>query len=129
MARKKARRSSSTALAPRRSGGRFRSVARHVASKASEEKHMMGALIAAGALGIAEAQGITIPVIGDIGEAATLGLAAYGLDKFGIVKSRMLRHAATGLLSIAVFEFARKTGKGKKEGVHGDDMDMSFRND
>lgn len=132
MAKRSRKRSRSMTLArhaPRQS--RFRSIVRHTGGKIAEEKHMVGALVAAGALGVAESQGIKIPTIGTMGEAATLGIAAYALDKFGVVKSKMLRHAATGLLSIAVYEFAKKeTAKGGG-GVQGYDeqVDTSYRND
>lgn len=121
MARKKARRSHAIV---RHGGGhsRARNVLRKIGSAASDQKHMIGAVAGAAALGLAKKQGIEIPHVGTLGEAATLALAGYALDKFGIIKSPMLRHATTGFAAIAVYEAAQSGlggggGGGKAKGA------------
>jgi len=74
---------------------------------------MIGALIAAGVLGLAEREGIRIPHFGAVGEAGTIGIAAVVAARSGLLPANMRRiaeHAATGLLSIAVYDFARTAG-------------------
>jgi len=67
---------------------------------------MTGALIGAAALGLAKAKGLAIPHFGSLGEAATLAIAGYALDKTGLYRARWLRHATTGFAAIAVYEMA-----------------------
>lgn len=130
MAKRSRKRRSSAIVRHSSSPSRARKAARVVGGIAQENKHMTGALIGAAALGFAKKQGYEIPHIGTLGEAATLALAGYALDKFGIVKNRMLRHATTGFACIAVYEMA-STGeipglgakKAKVTGDHGYDVD------
>ena len=129
--RRRHRRSSS--LARHHVGGspsRARKAGRVIGGIASENKHMMGAVLGAAALGFAKKQGYTIPHIGTIGEAGTLALAGYLLDKFKIVQNRMLRHATTGFAAVAVYEM---TSTGNYPGAStaatktsGDDVDGAY---
>ncbi len=92
--------------------------ARHIASAAMDEKHTLVALVAAGVLGFAQREGISIPHVEIAGEAGTAGLVAWAVGKWG--KSRIARHVATGLLSIAVYEKAKGEGAASKA-VSGDE--------
>jgi hypothetical protein len=84
---------------------------------AADEKHTLAAALAAGALGWAEKSKTELPRIKALGTAATYGLAAWALGKF--TKSRVARHVATGLLSVAAYQFA----KGGGDAMTGDDDD------
>ena len=86
--------------------GRARKAARVVGGIAQENKHMTGAIIGAAGLGFAKKQGYEIPHIQTVGEAGSLALAGYLLEKFGIYKARWLRHATTGFACIAAYEMA-----------------------
>lgn len=94
--------------------GRMKAIAKKgltlAARSAMEEKHRIVALGAAAALGMAEKNGIALPKFEGIGAAATYGLAAMVLGK--MTKSRMLDHAATGLLSVAIYQLS-------SGGIHG----------
>lgn len=74
------------------------------ARAAWSEKHTITALLAAGALGLAKRQDVELPHFEAVGVPATYGLAAWVAARF--TKSRVLEHAATGLLSVAVYELA-----------------------
>jgi hypothetical protein len=74
------------------------------ARTAIEEKHRMGALLAAAGLGLAEKQGIALPTFPGFGAAATYGVAVMIAGR--MMKSKMLDHAATGLLSVAIYQLA-----------------------
>lgn len=76
-----------------------------VARAAIDERHTLVALGAAGALGLLEKQDVELPHFEPIGVAGTYGIAAFMLARF--TKSRTLAHAATGLMSIAVYNFAK----------------------
>jgi hypothetical protein len=98
-----------------------------VSHVASEQKHLTGALMGAAALGFAKKQGYNIPHVEVVGEAGTLALAGWALDKFGVYRARWLRHAVTAFASIALYE-AVSTGnipllseKKKKDKAEGDD--------
>lgn len=94
--------------------GRMKALAKKgmtlAARSAMEQKHRIVAIAAAAGLGMAEKNGVALPKIEGIGVAATYGLAAMVLGK--MMKSRMLDHAATGLLSVAIYQLA-------SGGVHG----------
>lgn len=83
----------------RRAGGAALSAAR-------DEKHTVAAVAVAAALGYARRSGTSLPHISALGIPATYGLAAFMLAKF--TKNRMARHAATGLLSVAAYEWAAR---------------------
>lgn len=89
-----------------------RPAARRVASlavrAAINEKHTLTAVAAAGALGLAERNGIPIPHIALLGPAGTLGAAAWIAGKTS--GNETLKHVATGLLSIAAYELAKGGG-------------------
>jgi len=83
-------------------------VARRVGSAAAraaaEEKHTLVAGGVALAVGWADSRGMleSVPeLVPGTGAVGTLAIAAWGLGKF--TGSRMARHAATGLISIALF--------------------------
>lgn len=90
---------------------------------------MTGAVIGAAALGFAKKQGYEIPHIKTVGEAGSLALAGYALEKFGIYKARWLRHAVTGFACIAAYEMA-STGDipilSPKQKTSGDEMDGAY---
>jgi len=112
MARKKARRSSSLALAPRRSRG----AAKHHAPKSgglgsfATNNPRTGALVAAALLGIAKARGWEIPYLETAGEAGTFALAGYAAENFLGVKHPMVRHATTAFAVIAVHDWFSEHG-------------------
>ena len=90
---------------------------------------MTGAVLGAAALGIAKAKGIAIPHVETVGEAGSLALAGYLLEKFGIYKARWLRHATTGFACIAVYEMASSGNVpllSKKQTTSGDEMDAVY---
>jgi hypothetical protein len=109
-----------------RGKGGFR---RHVRKAFSErsrsltEKHRIGALVGAGILGLIDKAGIDLPTLPFLGKAGTAGLAAWALGKYG--HSAWADDAATGMLSIAVYELAREgtisgiDGVGYVGGMHG----------
>jgi hypothetical protein len=92
-------------------GGRMRRVRRHarraasaVGRGAASEKHTLTALAAAGAYGLVRKSGVSIPTIGPLGPAATVGLLAWAYGRWG--KNQTAQHVATGLLSIAIYSWA-----------------------
>jgi hypothetical protein len=121
MARRRRRRSSS-ALARRAAPKRHH--ARSSGAK-STGKNLLAIVGAPAALALAENAGISIPTIGAAGEAGTLGLAAYALHYFRIIRSPMLRDAAIGLLGVAAYQGVKQSGLGKRGGVTGD-VDGSY---
>ena len=70
----------------------------------------------AAVLGLLDKQGTKLPTIPILGRAGTAGLVLWWLAKQQ--KSPSLNHAATGCLSIAVYEL---TKEGKVSGVDGYD--------
>jgi hypothetical protein len=81
-------------------------------SKAKEmamaEKHTLTALAAAAALGFAKRQGYKLPSLPMLGPAATYGLGAWALSKY--TNNKIASHAATGMLSVALYELAAGQG-------------------
>jgi hypothetical protein len=73
---------------------------------AQAEKHTMAAVVASGLVGYAQRQGMleNIPHIQAIGPIGTLGAVAWVGGRF--MRSRVLSHVATGLLSVAVYKAA-----------------------
>lgn len=93
--------------APSGGGRRFHRV-RHHARRAghavASEKHTIAALAAAGAYGLIEKSGVSIPTIGPLGPAATVGMAAWLYGR--ISKNATAQHVATGLLAVAINRWA-----------------------
>jgi len=79
-------------------------------------QNMMGAFAGAVLLGVLEAKGVSIPTIGTLGEAGTLAAALYAVDRFGLYRSPLVRNAAIGLGSIAVYDAAKKLAGGASGG-------------
>lgn len=75
---------------------------------ALSEKHTLTALAAAAALGFAKRQGFKLPSFPMLGPAATYGLGAWALSKY--TGNKMASHAATGMLSVAMYELASGGG-------------------
>lgn len=92
---------------------RFRARAKHLArgfgraamAQARDEKHTFAAVTAGVVLGLAERNNVTLPHIAALGTAGTYGVLAWAVGKWG--KSRMARHAASGLLAIAGYQHAK----------------------
>ena len=111
-----------------RSGGgrmsRYGALARRGASvalsKAREEKHTFIALGVAGAAGYARGKGMldNIPHVQQLGVVGTFGIAAWALGKY--TNNRIARHAATGLLAIAVNRFAEAQARSGGGAVQGE---------
>lgn len=78
--------------------------------------NMMGAFAGAVLLGVLEAKNVSIPTVGTLGEAGTLALALYAVDRFGLYRSPLVRNAAVGLGSIAVYDAAKKLAGGSGGG-------------
>jgi len=95
--------------APRPLAGRARRVASrfagHAARAAYEEKHRLTAVAAAAFVGYAEKEGWNLPHIDMLGVPATYGLGGWLALKAGLVKSKTLAHAVTGLLAVAAYKF------------------------
>lgn len=84
------------------------SIARRVGSAAAqtarEERHTLVAGGVALAVGYADSRGMleSVPeIVPGTGAVGTLALVAWGVGKF--TNSRIARHSATGLLSVALF--------------------------
>lgn len=101
--------------ARRRAGAMVRRGVSRAAAAARDEKHTLTALIAAGGLGLAKRQGISLPKIPQIGTAGTYGLAAWVAAR--MTKNKTMAHVATGLLSVSAFQLAAG------ETLSGDDDD------
>ena len=80
-------------------------VGRAALHRAQAEKHTVGAVLAGAALGYAERQKMTLPHLSTLGVAGTYGVAAWFASRH--MRSRTLSHVATGLLTIAAYQFAR----------------------
>lgn len=80
-------------------------VGRAAFERAKAEKHTLGAVLAGAALGYAEKQKMTLPHFATLGVAGTYGLAFWFGAKH--MRSRTMSHVATGLLTIAAYQFAR----------------------
>lgn len=103
----------------RRVGAGARRAGRAVARGASEEKHRIAAIVAAGLLGLAKRSGIALPAIGPLGASGTAALLAYGAHK--MTGSRMASHAATGLACVAAYSLAREGTVAGGTGVYESD--------
>lgn len=81
-----------------------RRVGSAAARAASEEKHTLVAGGVALAVGYADSRGMleSVPeIVPGTGAVGTLALVAWGIGKF--TGSRIARHSATGLLSVALY--------------------------
>jgi hypothetical protein len=96
------------APAHRRAAHHAKRIARHVGSKALEEKHTVAAVGAGLALGFIEREKIALPAIPKLGMSGTYGIGFWIAGKY--LRSRTLSHMATGLLSIAAYQLG-KTGE------------------
>lgn len=74
---------------------------------ALSEKHTISAVLAAAVLGYLQRPGSTtdLPHIATIGVPATYGIAAWVAGR--AMKSRVASHVATGLLSVAAYQYAK----------------------
>jgi hypothetical protein len=76
-----------------------------IASKAAaSERHTLAAVGAAAVLGFAKRSNVELPKIDALGVAGTYGLAAWALGR--TMKSPIMSHVATGLLSISAYQLA-----------------------
>ena len=100
--------------APKPAKLKRRSVARRAVGGARQllSSQRTGAMIGAFLLGVLDKQGTELPTVPMLGRAGTLGVATYFVGKQ--MRSPALDHAATGFLSIALYQFARE---GKVAGV------------
>lgn len=105
----------------RRAGRGARRAGSALARGASEERHRIAAIVAAGLLGLAKRSGISLPSIGPLGTSGTAALLAYGAHK--MTGSRMASHAATGLACVAAYSLAREGTVAGGTGVYEDDAD------
>jgi len=73
---------------------------------AREESHTIAAVLASALLGYAERENMleSVPSIPALGVPGTLGMVAWAGGKF--MKSKVLAHVATGLLSVAAYKLA-----------------------
>jgi hypothetical protein len=132
MATKRRRRAITRRLAPRTTN-----IAARI--RKSNERHTMLAVVAAAALGYAEApdpddatkKRFDLPKVEALGTPGTYGLAAWAAGKF--TKNKDLQHLATGLLSAAAYDLGKRNFKmsGGMAGVagygnDGDVIDMGF---
>jgi len=69
------------------------------------ERHRLGALIGAAVLGMLDKSSTNLPALPFLGKAGTAGVAAWAAGKF--LKNRWADDAATGMLSIAVYELMK----------------------
>lgn len=94
------------------------------AKAASNEKHTIAAVLGAAVLGHATKNKWKVPQVESLGPAATWGFAAWALGRY--TKNRTAQHVATGLLSVAAYEWAMKPST---DGTDGDDMSGSIDGD
>lgn len=78
--------------APRRSRGRA----------VATTSHIWGPVLMSAALGFAKKQGWEIPVIGELGEDATIAVAGYAALKFNVVPAGFRKHVVNATLAAAV---------------------------
>jgi hypothetical protein len=99
-------------------GRRLASRARHYAGVAgrgvASEKHTLFAVGAAFLYGVLRKSGVKIPSFGPFGPASTTGLGLWALGRWG--HNTTAAHAATGLLSIAAYQYG-STGEVVGEGT------------
>lgn len=64
--------------------------------------HLWGPVLMGAALGFAKKQGWEIPVIGELGEDATIAVAGYAALKFNVVPAGFRKHVVNATLAAAV---------------------------
>lgn len=102
-----------SAASKRRAAGLARRGFSAASRIAAQEKHTFAAVAAAAALGYAQKAGVQLPRIEALGTSGTYGLVAWAAGKY--MKSPVMSHVATGLLSVAAYQF------GRGEGISGED--------
>lgn len=85
------------------------------------EKHTLTPLIASYLLGVAKQKGTKLPTILGLGPAASVGIIAWAVGKWG--RNAMAAHAATGLLSVAAYSYGKGEGIAGVAGAFEDDED------
>jgi hypothetical protein len=101
---------------------RAAAASRRAAAIAREEKHTLTAIGGAVALGLFERyapETIERITVAGLKPAAVLGLAAWGLNRFGIVRNTMMEHAATGMLAVAAYDLAKTIGSDLAKTIEG----------
>jgi hypothetical protein len=88
---------------------------------AREEKHTIAAVGAAAVCGFAESRNVDLPHIEALGTPGTYGVVAYIAGRY--MKSKVLSHVATGLLSVAAYKL---TAEGGEEGPKGDFVEGEY---
>jgi hypothetical protein len=68
------------------------------------EKHRVGAIVGGGVLGLIQKSGVSLPSLPFLGQAGTLGVAAWAVGKY--MHSPWAEDLATGFLAIAAYELA-----------------------
>ena len=71
------------------------------------EKHRVGAIVGGAVLGLVEKSGVALPHLPYLGQAGTLGVAAWAIGRY--MHSPWAEDLSTGMLAIAAYELA-KTG-------------------
>jgi len=97
----------------RRAAGLARRGYSAAASAAKAEKHTFAAVGAAAVLGYLQKTGVSLPKVDALGASGTYGMIAWAAGRY--MKSQVLGHVATGLLSVAAYQF------GRGEGISGED--------
>jgi hypothetical protein len=94
----------SQVLVVREGGGRkiSHSRARRTGSAVLATSQITGPALMAAALGYAKKQGWELPVIGELGEDATLAIIGYAALKFGVVPQSLRKHVANATLAAIV---------------------------
>lgn len=93
-----------SAATKRRAAGIARRGFSAASKAASSEKHTIAAVAAAAALGFMQRSGVALPKIDALGTAGTYGLVAWAGGRF--MRSPVLSHIATGLMSISAYQLA-----------------------
>jgi hypothetical protein len=105
-----------SAAAKRRASGIARRGFSAAARAASSERHTIAAVGAAAVLGFMQRNSVTLPKIDALGTAGTYGLIAWAGGRF--MKSQILSHVATGLMSISAYQLAAgQTVSGDDDGA------------
>lgn len=102
--------------AKRRAGALARRGFSAASKAASSERHTIAAVGASAVLGYMQRAGVSLPKVDALGVAGTYGLAAWAGGRF--MKSQILSHVATGLLSISAYQLAAgQTVSGDDDGA------------
>lgn len=93
-----------SAATKRRAAGLARRGFSAASKAASSEKHTIAAVAAAATLGFMQRSGVALPRVDALGTAGTYGLIAWAGGRF--MRSPVLSHIATGLMSISAYQLA-----------------------